>query len=136
MHEQQAILSTMVVISYRACQRDPIVQVGHGEANFIFPLCNYRHILFLLFLDPSDYSLIQRPVSLHHRSAFRGESHLQFRRTRTKFVYKHLLRSRDRLAFDDVQRVDRAALTEGSCQLHCQQLSQAHAAKFAHARFL
>ena len=93
----------MVVISYGACQRDPIVQVGHGEANFIFPLCNYRHILLLLFLDrPSDYSLIQRPVSLHHRSAFRGESHLQFRRTRTKFVYRHLLRSRDRLAFDDV----------------------------------
>ena len=25
----------------RACQRGPIMQVGHGETNFIFPLCNY-----------------------------------------------------------------------------------------------
>ena len=41
---------------YGACQHDPIVQVGHGEANFIFPLCNYRYILLPLLLDPSDYS--------------------------------------------------------------------------------
>ena len=34
------------------------------------------------------------------------------------------------------QHVDRAALTEGSCQLHCKQLSQGRAAKFAHARCL
>ena len=69
-HEQQAILSTMVVISinlYGACQHDPIMQVGHGEANFIFPLCNYRYILLPLLLDPSDYSLVQRPVPLHHQ---------------------------------------------------------------------
>ena len=56
MHEQQAILSTTVVISHTfcmeneknltprglgVCQHDPIMQVGHGEANFTFPLCNY-----------------------------------------------------------------------------------------------
>ena len=34
------------------------------------------------------------------------------------------------------QHVDRAALTEGNCQLHCKQLSQGRAAKFAHARCL
>ena len=34
------------------------------------------------------------------------------------------------------QHVDHTALTEGSCQLHCKQLSQGRAAKFAHARCL
>jgi len=52
-----------------ACQRDPIVQVGHGEANFTFPLCNYRYILLPLLLDPSEYSLVQRPVPLPHQYA-------------------------------------------------------------------
>ena len=55
LHEQQAILSTRVVITHTfcmveknltprglgTCQRDPSMQVGHGEANFTFPLCNY-----------------------------------------------------------------------------------------------
>ena len=58
-YEQQAILSTTAVIFHTfcmeneknltprglgACQRDPIVQVGHGEANFIFPLCRGDNI--------------------------------------------------------------------------------------------
>ena len=69
MYEQQVILSTMVVITHTfcmknltprglgACQCDPIMQVGHGEANFIFPLCNYT----------PEYSLVQRSVPLHRQ---------------------------------------------------------------------
>ena len=53
-HEQQTISSTTVLITCTfcqygertprglgACQRDPIMQVSHGEANIIFTLRNY-----------------------------------------------------------------------------------------------
>ena len=55
-HENQAISSTTMLITHTfcmenekhltprglgACQHDPIMQVSHGEANFIFPLRNY-----------------------------------------------------------------------------------------------
>ena len=89
-YEQQAILSTTVVMTHTfcmeneniltprglgACQRDPIMQVGHGEANFI-----------IILLSTALYSaLFLFIVSM--RSSFwwrRGEPHLQFRRTTNK----------------------------------------------------
>ena len=126
-HEQQAILSTTAVIFHTfcmeneknltprglgACQRDPIVQVGHGEAKFIFPLCNYRYILLPLLLDPSEYSLVQRPVPLHHQYAQRllwrrGEGNHTYsfvgQPTDKNKLRRGLLRCiHDCLAFDDM----------------------------------
>ena len=36
-----AILQTLIPRGLGVCQRDPIMQVSHGEANFIFTLRNY-----------------------------------------------------------------------------------------------
>ena len=73
MHEQQAILSTMVVIIHTfcmknennltprrqgACQSDPTMQLGHAEANLSSPYV----IILPLLLDPSEYNLGQLPV--------------------------------------------------------------------------
>ena len=74
--------------------RDPIVQVRHGEANFIFPLCN-----------PSEYS---RPVPLHHQYAqCLGEGNHTYSLVGQSTDKKKLRRRlpcciHDRLAFDDV----------------------------------
>ena len=72
-HEKQTISSTTVLITHTfcmenekhltprglgACQRDPIMQVSHGEANFIFPLGNYSTFT----PGSSEYNLVQRPV--------------------------------------------------------------------------
>ena len=107
MHEKQAILSTTVVIPYilyGACQRDPIVQVGHGEANFIFPLCNTDTFYHL-------YSWILRSTAvlfLFISSTFRGgEGNHAYSLVRQSTDKKKLRRRllcciHDRLAFDDV----------------------------------
>ena len=106
-------------ISYGACQRDPIVQVSHGEANFIFPLCNTDTFYHL-------YSWILRSTAvlflfiINMRSTFRGGEgnhtySLVGQSTDKIKLHRRLLCCiHDRLALMMWQHVDRAALTEGS----------------------
>ena len=106
------------------------MQVGHGEANFTFPLGNYGYLI-----DYYLYSWTLRTTALYSvlfiittlpklRNVFVAERGItptassDNQRTRPILIRRLLCCIHDRLAFDDI-----AALTEGSCQLHCRQLS-------------
>ena len=97
-------------------ERDPIVQVGHGEVNFTFPLSNYGCLLPLL-LDPTPgpYSWTLRTTALysHHDTAKNaqrlcgGEGHHTYSFVRqptdkNKLHRRLLCCIHDHLAFDDI----------------------------------
>ena len=152
-HEQQTIPSTRTFCmengkhltprGLEACQRDPIMQVSHGEANFIFTLRNYITFTPGSFgVQPctapcsSSSSICAAPYDAgewNHTYSFVGQP-----MDKNKLCRRLLRCIHDRLAFDVAasRLCDCATFTDSSCQFHCKQLSQACAAKFAHVRCL
>ena len=144
-HEQQTISSTTVLITHTfcmenekhltprglgACQRDPIMQVSHGEANFIFTLRNYITFTPGSFgVQPctapcsSSSSISAAPFGAgerNHTYSFVGQP------TDKNKLRRRLLRCiHDRLAFDVAARQ--------SCGSHWRQLSASLQAAVASA---
>ena len=90
-----------------ACQRDPSMQVGHGEANFTFPLCNY------ITFTPGSFGVqpctapcfSSSSICAAHFGGGQGNHTYSFigQSTDKNKLHRRLLRYiRDGLAFDDM----------------------------------